>query len=117
MVAVSRPAAGMRRQLPVCDDVGVSVTDQHPADQDSTYGGPSIHGVDPDEEPSAAWGWHGTPQRAGKIAGWFTAIALFAMLIGNNEGHVGDFFLISPGAALVVMLIASHFKARKAKRR
>ncbi|MDQ2880699.1 MAG: DUF2631 domain-containing protein [Actinomycetota bacterium] len=93
------------------------MTDQHPADQDSTYGGPSIHGVDPDEEPSAAWGWHGTPQRAGKIAGWFTAFALFAMLIGNNEGHVGDFFLIAPGAALVVMLIASHFKARKAKRR
>jgi hypothetical protein len=101
----------------VCDDVGVTATDQHPADQDSTRGVHSTHGVDPDEEPSAAWGWHGTPQRAGKIAGWFTAIALFAMLIGNNEGHVGDFFLIAPGTILVVMLIASHLKARRAKRR
>ena len=95
----------------------MTATDQHPADQDSIRGVHSTHGVDPDEEPSAAWGWHGTPQRAGKIAGWFTAIALFAMLIGNNEGHVGDFFLIAPGTILVVMLIASHLKARRAKRR
>jgi hypothetical protein len=95
----------------------VTVIDQHPADQDSTHGEQPIPGVDPDEEPSAAWGWHGTPQRAGKIAGWFTAFALFAMLIGNNEGHVGDFFLVAPGTILVVMLIASHLKARKTKRR
>jgi len=95
----------------------VTVTDQHPADQDSTHGVAPIPGLEPDEEPSAAWGWHGTPQRAGKIAGWFTAFALFAMLIGNKEGHVGDFFLVAPGTILVVMLIASHLKARKAKRR
>jgi hypothetical protein len=30
---------------------------------------------------------------------------------------VGDFFLIAPGTILVVMLIASHLKARRAKRR
>jgi len=72
--------------LLVCDDVGVSVTDQHPADQDSTHGEHSTHRVDPDEEPSAAWGWHGTPQRAGKIAGWFTAFALFAMLLAQALG-------------------------------
>ncbi len=95
----------------------MTVTDQHPADQDSPHGEQPIPGVDPEEEPSAAWGWHGTPQRAGKIAGWFTAFALFAMLIGNNEGHMGDFFLVAPGTILVVMLIASHLKARKAKRR
>ncbi|MDT7594536.1 MAG: hypothetical protein QOJ06_82 [Pseudonocardiales bacterium] len=95
----------------------MTVTDQHSAGRDSAHGVQPIPGVDPEEEPSAEWGWHGTPQRAGKIAGWFTAFALFAMLIGNNEGHVGDFFLIAPGAILVVMLIASHFKARKAKRR
>jgi hypothetical protein len=95
------------------------MTDQHPADQHSTSDVRSTHGVDvdPNEEPSAAWGWHGTPTRAGKIAGWFTAFALFAMLIGNNEGHMGDFFLIAPGTVLVVMLIGSHLKARRAKRR
>ena len=95
----------------------MTVTDHHPAGRDSAHGAQPIAGVEPEDEPSAAWGWHGTPQRAGKIAGWFTAFALFAMLIGNNEGHVGDFFLIAPGTILVVMLIASHFKARKAKRR
>jgi Protein of unknown function (DUF2631) len=94
----------------------VALTDQHPEDQQPTAQHSGQPGVDPDEEPSAAWGWHGTPTRAGRIAGWFTAVALFAMLIGNNEGHVGDIFLIGPGALLVVMLIASHLKARKAKR-
>jgi hypothetical protein len=96
------------------------MTDQHPADQDSAPNGHhdvDQNGVDPNEEPSAAWGWHGTPTRAGKIAGWFTALALFAMLIGNNEGHMGDFFLIAPGTILVVMLIGSHLKAHKTKRR
>jgi Protein of unknown function (DUF2631) len=91
----------------VCDDAVVAVTDQHP----------THHGVNPNEEPSAEWGWHGTPIRAGKIAGWFTAFALFAMLIGNHQSHVEDIYLISLGTLLVVMLIASHLKARKARRR
>lgn len=91
----------------VCEDVAVAVTDQP-----STY-----HEVDPDREPSADWGWHGTFPRAGPIAGWFTAFALFAMLIGNHRSHVEDFYLIGLGTLLVMMLISHHLKARKAKRR
>jgi hypothetical protein len=75
------------------------------------------HGVDPDEEPSAAWGWHGSFPRAGRIAGWFTAFALFAMIIGNREGNTEVVYLICLGTLLVVMLIASHVKAYKQKRR
>ena len=96
----------------VCDDAAVARTDPHSADQHPTH-----HGVDPDREPSADWGWHGTFPRAGPIAGWFTAFALFAMLIGNQRSHVEDVYLIGLGTLLVVMLITSHLKARKARRR
>jgi Protein of unknown function (DUF2631) len=90
----------------VCDDVSVALPNQH-----STH-----YGADPDREPSADWGWHGTFPRAGPIAGWFTAFALFAMLIGNHRGHTEDVYLIGLGSLLVVMLIGSHLKARKARR-
>jgi Protein of unknown function (DUF2631) len=95
----------------------VALTDQHPAEAHSTHHGVDPHGVDPDREPSADWGWHGTFPRAGPIAGWFTAFALFAMLIGNHRSHVEDFYLIGLGTLLVMMLIGSHLKARKAGRR
>jgi hypothetical protein len=88
------------------------MTDQHPA------GTPTPHGEhDPDREPSADWGWHGEFPRAGKIAGWLTAFALFAMLIGNHLGHTEDAYLIGLGTLLVMMLIASHLKTYREKRR
>jgi Protein of unknown function (DUF2631) len=96
----------------VCDDAAVAASDQHPADQHSTR-----HGMGPDREPSADWGWHGTFPRAGPIAGWFTAFALFAMLLGNHRSHVEDVWLIGLGLLLVVMLIGSHLNSRKARRR
>jgi len=100
----------------------VALTEQHPAEAHSDPGEHSAqaggpYSVDPEREPSADWGWHGTFPRAGPVAGWLTAFALFAMLIGNNGGHVGDVYLVSIGTLLVVMLIGSHLKARKAKRR
>ncbi|MDQ3761676.1 MAG: DUF2631 domain-containing protein [Actinomycetota bacterium] len=73
--------------------------------------------MDPNEEPSADWGWHGTFPRAGPIAGWLTAFALFAMLIGNHRSHVEDVWLIGLGLLLVVMLIGHHVNSRKSKRR
>jgi hypothetical protein len=54
---------------------------------------------------------------AGPIAGWITAFALFAMLLGNHDSHVEDVWLIGLGLLLVMMLIGSHLNARKAKRR
>ncbi len=106
----------------MCDDAAVAVTDQHPTDQHPTDGVHSTRDADPfdadpDREPSADWGWHGTFPVAGPIAGWITAVALFAMLIGNHESHVEDAYLIGLGALLVVALIGHHLKARKAGRR
>lgn len=95
----------------------MTVTDQHPADQDSSHGAQSTHGVDLNEEPSAEWGWHGSFPVAGPIAGWFTAFALFAMLIGNNEGQISSAFLVGFGTILVAMLVGHHVKAFRARRR
>lgn len=90
----------------------MAATDEHPAGAHSTHGG-----HDPAREPSADWGWHGEFPRAGRLAGWLTAIALFAMLIGNHQGRVEDAYLIGLGTLLVVILLASHRKAYKARRR
>jgi hypothetical protein len=93
------------------------MTDRHSTETSVAPETHLAHGVDPDEEPSAAWGWHGSFPRAGRIAGWFTAFALFAMIIGNREGNTEVVYLICLGTLLVVMLIASHVKAYKQKRR
>ncbi len=101
----------------VCDDATVAVTDQHSADQHSTGHGVDPAGVDPHREPSADWGWHGSFPVAGPIAGWLTAFALFAMLIGNHQSRVEDIWLVGLGLLLVAMLIGHHRSSRKARRR
>ncbi|MGH3934571.1 MAG: DUF2631 domain-containing protein [Pseudonocardiaceae bacterium] len=95
----------------------MAVTDQHPADQPSTSHGADPVGVDPHEEPSADWGWHGSFPVAGPIAGWITAFALFAMLIGNHQSRIEDIWLVGLGLLLVAMLIGHHRNSRKARRR
>lgn len=74
------------------------------------------HGVDPYQEPSVEWGWHGGFPRASRIAGWFTAAALFFMLIGNHENNVENWWLIGLGTGLVVLLVADELKRRSSWR-
>lgn len=64
-------------------------------------GGP----VDPHEEPSAEWGWHGSFPRAAQIAGWTSAAFLFLMLIGNHRDNVANLWLIGLGLLLVGALV------------
>ncbi len=64
-------------------------------------GGP----VDPHEEPSVEWGWHGTFPKAGRIAGWFTAASMFFMLIGNHESNVENWWLFALGSGLTLLLV------------
>ena len=75
------------------------------------------HGVDPQEEPSVDWGWHGHFPRAKRIAGWGSAVALFAMLIGNHENYVEDIWLIGLGTLLVIMLIQDHLSSFRSRHR
>lgn len=73
--------------------------------------------VDKHEEPSAEWGWHGGFPRGTRIAGWFTAISMFLMLIGNHTGRTEDLWLLLVGSAIVVALIIDRVRARTAWRR
>jgi hypothetical protein len=104
----------------------VAATDQHehPADEHSAelqtrdgHAEAAHHARDPHAEPSAQWGWHGTFPKATNIAGWFTVIALFAMLIGNHTSRIEDVYLIGLGTLLAVMLIGGQLARVRARRR
>jgi hypothetical protein len=102
----------------------VATTDQHPTHEHSTAVQPRAgheqavrYGVDPNEEPSAEWGWHGHFPWAKRIAGWLTAGALFAMLIGNHENYVENVWLITLGTLLVIMLVRDHLSSLGSRRR
>ena len=71
---------------------------------------------DPHDEPSVGWGWHGTLPKGAQISGWFVTVVLFAMLIGNQVGHVEDFYLIIAGIIMAFLLIMSSRRRRRARR-
>lgn len=73
--------------------------------------------VDPHEEPSADWGWHGSFPRGARIGGWFTAVAMFLLLIGNHTGKTEDLWLIGTGLLLVGLLVADRVRQRTSWRR
>lgn len=56
--------------------------------------------VDPRDEPSAEWGWHGEFPNLVQVMGWTVVIALVIMaFIGNHNGNVETIFLL--GTALL----------------
>jgi hypothetical protein len=77
----------------------------------------ATNGVSPQDEPSAEWGWHGSFPLGRQIAGWFAALACFAMLNGNQIGHVEDIYLVIAGVILVGLLIWDLSKRRNPWRR
>lgn len=73
--------------------------------------------VDPHEEPSAEWGWHGGFPLGTRIAGWVVAVIMFLMLIGNHTGRTEDLWLITVGVFIVGALIYDRIRARTAWRK
>lgn len=73
--------------------------------------------VDPRDEPSAEWGWHGSFPKGTRIAGWFTAFAMFVMLIGNHRGRTEDLWLIGVGAGIIILLVIDQVRRRTSWRR
>jgi hypothetical protein len=73
--------------------------------------------VDPQDEPSAEWGWHGGFPRGMMIAGWFVVIALLTMLIGNHQGRTEDLYLIGLAALMAFGLVLHTVRKRNAWRR
>ena len=73
--------------------------------------------VDPHDEPSVEWGWHGTFHKGIRIAGWLTAIAMLLMLIGNHRGRIEDLYLVATAAVIVAALIWDRIRSRTSWRR
>ena len=73
--------------------------------------------VDPDEEPSVEWGWHGSFPKGSIIAGCVCVAIIFAMLIGNHTGRTEDIWLIGVGIAMIAALILHTVRKRNAWRR
>jgi hypothetical protein len=73
--------------------------------------------VDPKDEPSAEWGWHGDFPRGKMIAGWVTVAILLAMLVGNHEGRTEDLWLIGFAVVIAGALVRESVRKRHAWRR
>lgn len=73
--------------------------------------------VDPQDEPSAEWGWHGTFPKATRALGWFCAATLLIMLKGNHENNTENVWLVGLSLGLVIMLLLDLRKRRTAWRR
>lgn len=81
--------------------------------------------IDPADEPSVEWGWHGGFPKGTQIAGWFCTFAMLAMLIGNHQGILSggdgfkeeDIWLIGFAIALAAGLLIDLRRRRTSWRR
>lgn len=77
--------------------------------------------IDPADEPSVDWGWHGGFPKGTQIAGWVTVFALLIMLVGNHQGILSgggtfkteDIWLIGLAAAVAIGLLADLRRRRR----
>jgi hypothetical protein len=73
--------------------------------------------VDPLDEPSAEWGWHGGFPRGSVIAGWVSVVILLLLTIGNHEGSTEDIWLVGAAVLIAFGLILHAIRRRHAWRR
>lgn len=77
----------------------------------------NVPAVDPEEEPSAEWGWHGSFPRATAAAGVIVGLIMFAFLIGNHRGHTENDYLILVGVLLLLGVGVMIYRRRTSWRR
>lgn len=73
--------------------------------------------VDPQDEPSVEWGWHGGFPRGMMIAGWVSVLILLAMTIGNHQGRTENVWLIGLALFMAFGLVLHSVRKRNAWRR
>lgn len=73
--------------------------------------------VDPHDEPSAEWGWHGGFPRGMIIGGWVSVVALIAMNFGNHQGRVENVWLTAFAVVMAIGLVMHSVRKRNAWRR
>ncbi len=69
--------------------------------------------VDPRDEPSAEWGWHGSFPNALRISGVVVAILLVVMLIGPYQTRLQDWWLIPMALGLLGLIVWGSIKRRR----
>ncbi len=69
-------------------------------------------GIDPADEPSVGWGWHGHANKTFKVLGLFFALFLLAMMIGDHESRIEDLYLGLFAAIIVFFIGANEYRAR-----
>lgn len=68
--------------------------------------------VDPQDEPSAEWGWHGSFPKGKVVGGVVSIILLLVFAIGPYQSRTQDLWLIGT-ALLLAFLLVRQFVARR----
>lgn len=85
--------------------MATSKTGARPATRDS-------HTVDPADEPSADWGWHGTFPKTTRVMWWIIAAFLLLLIIGNHEDTLADLWMVVLAACVVGFLLVDAVRGR-----
>ena len=85
----------------LCDDTCVARNSRELAQRSA---------VDPQDEPSAEWGWHGSLPGGTMAGGIVTIILCAAFLIGPYQSHTQYLWLIG---VIVVVVIGMGLQIRK----
>lgn len=70
-------------------------------------------GVDPRDEPSAEWGWHGSFPNGLRISGVVVAILLVVMLVGPYQSRTQDVWLVPMALGLLGLIVWGSIKRRR----
>jgi hypothetical protein len=73
--------------------------------------------VDPQDEPSVEWGWHGGFPRGMVVAGWATVVILLLMNLGNHQGRTENVWLTGIAIVMAIGLVLHAVRKRNAWRR
>lgn len=82
--------------------------------QERKQGG--VNSVDPRDEPSAEWGWHGSFPKLAQIGGWISAVLMFVMIYNNHENNTENVWLVGGGLAIIVILLLDLRRQRRWRR-
>lgn len=69
-------------------------------------------GIDPADEPSVGWGWHGHANKFFKGLGVFFAAFLLVMIIGNHESRIEDWYLVAFAGLILFFIGADEYRKR-----
>ena len=74
-------------------------------------------GVDPLDEPSAEWGWHGAFPNGLRIAGVVVAIVLLLLIIGPYQSRLQDWWIVVIALGILALIVRGTMKRRNAWRK